>query len=150
VPVRRSRRIALSVDRGLAYADSSALVKLVIDEPESDALERHLVDGPVLATSRIALVEVSRATALANPAPEVAEETMLLLESCILVDVTDPLLRAAARLSSRSVRTLDALHLASALRIEADELLAYDQRLVAAATERGLAVTSPGATSSGT
>jgi uncharacterized protein len=41
------------------------------------------------------------------------------------------------------VRTLDAIHLASALRIEADELLAYDRRLLAAASEHGLAVSSP-------
>jgi predicted nucleic acid-binding protein len=124
-------------------------VKLVIEEPESEALERHVAGGPALATSRIALVEVTRATALANPAPEVREETALLLDSCILIDLTDALLRAAAGLASRSMRTLDALHLASALRIEADELVAYDQRLLAAAVERGLAVASPGAATPG-
>jgi predicted nucleic acid-binding protein len=143
VPARRWQRIALSAEPRLAYADSSALVKLVIEEPESDALERHLRDCPAVATSRIALVEVGRATALANPSSEVREETALLLDSCILIDVTDALLRAAARLASRSVRTLDALHLASALRVEADELVAYDQRLLAAATARGLSVDSP-------
>jgi predicted nucleic acid-binding protein len=99
----------------------------------------------VLATSRIALVEVPRATALANPAPEVQEEAAGLLASCMLIDVTDRVLRAAAGLASRAVRTLDAIHLASALRIEADELVAYDRRLVGAAAERGLAVSSPGA-----
>jgi predicted nucleic acid-binding protein len=120
-------------------------VKLVIAEPESLALERHLQDGSVLATSRIALVEVPRATALANPSPEVQEEAAGLLASCMLIDVTDRVLRAAAGLASRAVRTLDAIHLASALRIEADELVAYDRRLVGAAAERGLAVSSPGA-----
>jgi hypothetical protein len=43
------------------------------------------------------------------------------------------------------VRTLDAVHLASALRVEADELVAYDRRLLAAAAANGLEVTSPGA-----
>ncbi len=120
-------------------------MKLVIEEPESASLERHLEGGPVLATSRIALVEVLRATALANPAPEVQEEAERLLASCMLVDVTDGLLRTAAGLASAAVRTLDAIHLASALRVEADELVAYDRRLIAAAAERGLAVSSPAA-----
>ena len=146
MPARPWPRIALSADRGLAYLDSSALVKLVIDEPESAALERHLGKGTALATSLIALVEVTRATALANPAPEVREETALLLDSCILVDVTDVVVRVAARLASRAVRTLDALHLASAMRVEPDELIAYDRRLVAAARDSGLPVASPGAT----
>lgn len=120
-------------------------MKLVIEEPESALLERRLGDEPVLATSRIALVEVRRATALANPAPEVREEAERLLASCMLIDVTDGLLRVAAALASAAVRTIDAIHLASAVRIEADELVAYDRRLVAAAAERGLAVSSPGA-----
>jgi uncharacterized protein len=124
-------------------------VKLVIEEPESAALERHLADEPVLATSRIALVEVPRATRVANPAPEVAAETERLLEACMLIDVTDGLLHVAAGLASRAVGTLDAIHLASALRIEADELVAYDRRLAAAATEHRLAVASPGAPTSG-
>lgn len=97
----------------------------------------------MLATSRIALVEVPRATGLANPRPEVRSETTRLLASCMLVNVTDGLLRAAAALASRSVRTLDAIHLATALRIEADELAAYDRRLLIAAAEHGLAVASP-------
>jgi predicted nucleic acid-binding protein len=103
----------------------------------------------LLATSRIALVEVPRATTLANPAPEALEEAQRLLASCMLVDVSDALLRAAAGLASAAVGTLDAIHLASALRTEADELIAYDRRLVAAAAERGLAFSSPGAETTG-
>ena len=120
-------------------------MKLVIEEPESASLERHLGHDPVLATSRIALVEVSRATALANPAPEVHVEAERLLASCMLIDVTDGLLRAAAGFASAALGTLDAIHLASALRIEPDELIVYDLRLAGAAAERGLAVSSPGA-----
>jgi uncharacterized protein len=120
-------------------------VKLVIEEPESASLERHLGEGPALATSRIAIVEVLRATALANPAPEVRAEAERLLASCMLVDVTEGLLRSAADLASAIVRTLDAIHLASALRIEADELVAYDRRLLRAAAARGLTRSSPGA-----
>jgi predicted nucleic acid-binding protein len=61
----------------------------------------------------------------------------------MLVDVTEDLLHAAADLASAAVRTLDAIHLASALRIEADELLAYDHRLVEAASQHGIHVASP-------
>jgi predicted nucleic acid-binding protein len=144
VPPRRSPRTAQTAEARLLYADSSALVKLVIDEPESRALERHLADGPALATSRIAVVEVTRATALANPAPEVRAASEHLLDSCLLVDVGPALLRDAAGLASRAIRTLDALHLASALRVEADQLVAYDQRLLSAARACGIAVVSPG------
>ena len=125
------------------------MVKLVIEEPESAALEHHLANGPLLATSRIALVEVPRATSLANPAPEVEEETERLLASCMLVSVTDDLLRAAGGLASTAVRTLDAIHLASALRVEPAELVTYDRRLASAAAERGLSVASPGASGPG-
>lgn len=120
-------------------------MKLLIEEPESVALERHLEADHVLATSRIALVEVPRAVALANPAAEVRKEASRLLASCLLIEITDGLLRAAAGLASRAVRTLDAIHLSSALRVEADELVAYDRRLLEAAAERGLSVSSPGA-----
>jgi predicted nucleic acid-binding protein len=120
-------------------------VKLVIEEPESEALARQLASGQTLATSRIAVVEVARATALANPAPEVRQETAALLDSCLLVEVTPTLLGAVAALTSRSVRTLDAVHLASALRIEADQVIAYDHRLLAAAKASSLDVASPGA-----
>jgi len=119
-------------------------VKLVVDEPESAALESHLAGAPVLATSRIALVEVERATRLANPAPAVAAEAGRLLDSCMLVDVGDALLRRAAELASASVRTLDAIHLASALLVNPDELVSYDRRLAAAGAEHGLVATSPG------
>jgi predicted nucleic acid-binding protein len=117
----------------------------VIEEPESAALQRHLAGSPRLATSRIAVVEVTRAVSLANPAPEVQHEAERLLQSCMLIEVGEPVLRAAADLASAPVRTLDAIHLASALRIQADVLVTYDRRLTAAGGARGLSVTSPGA-----
>ena len=120
-------------------------MKLVLEEPESVALERHLGGAPVLVTSRIALVEVLRATVLANPAPEVHDEAERLLSNCMLVDVTSEVLRSAAGLASARVRTLDAVHLASALRVEPDELVAYDRRLLEAAAEHGIVTSSPGA-----
>ena len=61
----------------------------------------------------------------------------------MLVAVSAQLLRAARKLTSGTIRTLDAIHLASALRVDADELLAYDQRLLTAAGEQGLQLASP-------
>lgn len=141
--MRRSRKTALSADRRLLYVDSSALVKLVIEEPESAALEDYLPRDALLATSRVALVEVSRATALANPSDEVRRETARLLQACLLVAVTDRVLRNAAAITSREVRTLDAIHLSTALYVEAEELIAYDRRLLAAAEAQGVAVATP-------
>jgi hypothetical protein len=134
-----------SAEPRLVYADSSALVKLVIEEPESAALDEHLVSQEhALATSRIALVEVERAVTIANPTDEARAEARRLLDSCHLVDVSDSLLRAAARQASRAVRTLDAIHLASAQRVGADEVLAYDRRLAEAARAAGFTVKHPG------
>jgi predicted nucleic acid-binding protein len=121
-------------------------VKLVIDELESDALEHHVgARESLLATSRIAVVEVKRATAVANPSPEVRKSTDRLLGACALVEVTPAVIDVAASLASQTVRTLDAIHVASALRVEAEELLAYDGRLAAAGAAHGLTVVSPGA-----
>jgi predicted nucleic acid-binding protein len=138
-------RIALSAEPRLIYVDSSALVKLVIDEPETEPLTLHLARDRVLVTSEIAIVEVSRAAAQANPAADVQAEVDQLLSSCTLVAASLQLLRAARQLASSSLRTLDAIHLASALRVEADELVAYDRRLLNACSEHGLAAVSPAA-----
>jgi uncharacterized protein len=122
-------------------------VKLVVDEPESDALAAHLAErgGPVLATSRIAVVEVTRAVSLANPSADARAVAERLVRSCVLVNVSDSILRRAAMLASMDVRSLDAIHLASAERTSPDELLVYDRRLAAAALAIGLTIAAPGA-----
>jgi predicted nucleic acid-binding protein len=128
------------------YADSSALAKLVVREPESDHLRAYLDDGPVIATSRIATVEVARAAAVADPRAEVQRRVDHLLDYCLLVDVTAGVLQNARRLASVTLRSLDAIHLASALQVAPDEFVAYDQRLLAAAQAQGLRVAQPGVT----
>jgi uncharacterized protein len=134
-----------AAERPLVYADSSALVKLVIKESESAALAAYIDKvNPTLATSRIALVEVVRAVGLASPGPEARDEATRGVEACLLVDVTDVLLRSAAALASLTVRTLDAIHLASAQRVGADEVLVYDARLREAAAAVGFSTASPG------
>lgn len=119
----------------------------MIEEPESTALAAYLADAELLplATSRVALVEVPRATSIASPTDAVRERTEHLLRSCHLVNVSDGVLRAAARLASLEMRTLEAIHLASATRIDADEMVVYDRRLREAALAAGLSVSHPGA-----
>lgn len=140
-----SRRIALPAEQALVYADSSALVKLVVPEAESEPLGAYLDEAqPRLATSRVALVEVVRAVGIANPSAGARRDAIRAVESCLLVDVTDVLLRSAAALASLTVRTLDAIHLASAQHVLADEMLVYDLRLKEAAAAVGLPTCSPG------
>jgi uncharacterized protein len=115
----------------------------VVEEPESEALTSYLDDAPLLATSRTAVVEVSRAVGLASPTAEAQTAVDELMNSCLLVEVTASLLRNARRLCSATVRTLDAIHLASAAQVEADELLAYDRRLIDGARALGLTPVSP-------
>ncbi len=121
-------------------------MKLVVEESETADLEHHLGDDVVQATSRLALVEVPHAARVANPSEELQQEAGRLLAACMLVDVSDHVLRSAATLASREVRTLDAIHLSTALYIEADELVAYDRRLLDAAEAQGLTTAAPGTT----
>jgi predicted nucleic acid-binding protein len=117
---------------------------LVVEEPESAALRAHLEAGPyALATSRVAVVEVGRAVGIASPGSAGQASVEALLASCLLVDVSALLLRAASRLASREVRTLDAIHLASAQRVSPDEVLVYDARLAEAARRVGLSIVAP-------
>lgn len=118
----------------------------MVDERETRALRSYLGSRPELVTSRLALVEVARASALSNPhRDDMPARVDRLLSSCKLIDVSAPVLRDARRLASVAVGTLDAIHLASALRVEADELVAYDRHLLAAADAHGLRAASPGA-----
>ena len=124
------------------YADSSALLKLLLDEPERDALESYLGGRPTLMSSAIATVEVTRAAVVANPSTGF-ERADRLLAGCELVEVDSPLLDQARRLADASLRALDAIHLASALLVEPAAVIAYDNRLLAAARRAGVYTSSP-------
>jgi len=127
------------------YADASALVKLLVREPETAALSALLARRTAsLATSVIAVVEVLRAVRIAEPGPACARRARARLDESMLVDATRDLLDEAASYTSSHVRALDAIHLVSALRIGAREILVYDRRLAEAAGAAGLEVLSPG------
>jgi uncharacterized protein len=134
----RSRKTALSAER-LVYADSSALVKLVIKEPESEALASHLESAPhVLATSPIALVQVQRTIGMRTRSRR-ARRPGSSTRACFSTSATPCFARPSALRHGRC-GGFDALYLASAQRIGADEVLAYDRRLAGAAANQGFAV----------
>lgn len=128
------------------YVDASALVKLVVDEPESPALRRFVESNrPRLATSELAIVELLRAVRVAAAGADGLRRAREELDATELVDVDLNLLETAVSWTSARVRSLDAIHLVSALRVGAREMLVYDRRLAEAAAAAGLEVLSPGA-----
>ena len=130
---------------GLRYLDSSALVKLVLAERESPALARWLGRTAEVVSSEVAIVEVVRAVRLADGDPATEDSARRELEEITLVAMSRDVLEHAALVSPRRLRALDAIHLATALAVEPDEFVAYDERLLGAAAEAGLRVASPGA-----
>jgi predicted nucleic acid-binding protein len=131
----------------LIYLDSCALIKLLLPEPGTDALRAFLSarasEGH--ATSSIAQTEVSRALIRAGADPELGDAAEDLLDRVLRIRVTDQILRAAGLLPQRHLRSLDAIHVASAEHLE-DALtffVTYDKRLAAAAVDRELRVAAP-------
>lgn len=122
------------------YVDSSALVKLLVREPETAYLQ-DLRTTP-MATSALALVEVHRAVTARFP--QLTEPAERLVRSCLLVSVTDDVLGRARRLASDRLKTLDAIHLATALHIPVAQMITYDRQLIEAAREEGIEVLHPG------
>jgi uncharacterized protein len=128
------------------YLDSSALVKLVIAEPESAALQRFLRSRRVRVTSSLAKVEVRRAVRLqGEPAWDRVTKILARLR---LLAIDNSILDAAAALDTRVLRSLDAIHLASALALgdDLDCVVTYDRRMSDAAGFLGVVVRAPGTT----
>jgi len=126
-----------------AYVDASALVKLIVGEAESASLRPFLDSFQVVASSRIAVVEVSRAAMRRAPAAMgLAAEV---LDALLLVELDAPVAARAARIAPDILRSLDAIHLASAMTLAEDVevFVTYDERLAAAARALGMSVASP-------
>ena len=125
------------------YLDISAAAKLLVDEAESEALAAYL-DGiredQVLVSSALLETELRRlAVRLDLDQSGVTD----LLTRTDLVDPPRSLFHEAGLLPGKRLRSLDALHLATALRVDADTVVAYDARLLEAARRVGLVVQSP-------
>ena len=128
---------------GAVYLDSSAIVKLVIREPETDALLAFLEPRQLWVTSALARVEVVRAVRRhGRPA---AARAAALLDGLSLLALDDALLDSAATIDADRLRSLDAIHIASAQQLEAqlDALVSYDARMLAAARSLGVPVSRP-------
>lgn len=129
--------------RQIVYLDASAGVKLVLDEPESAALVGWLREWPSRTSSSLFRTEVLRATRRALP--KRMSRARQLIGRVSLVAVDDQVLDTAASMDPLSLRSLDAIHLATAVRL-ADDLRAivtYDRRMIESARAIGLPVASP-------
>ncbi len=129
----------------MLYLDTSALTKLVLEDSESSELLGYLRQaGARVASTELARTELPRAVLRRNlSARGKIEQT---LHSIDLLSISAELLVQAGYLQPPELRSLDAIHLASAFRIRAalDAVIAYDRRLLDAAAALGLPVASPG------
>ena len=126
------------------YLDSSAIVKLVVSEAESVALRAYLdAHEDSWTTSALARTEVVRAVSIAGI--ESVGRARTLLGRVTDIALTRDILDRAAELSPAPLRTLDAIHLASAIRLghELSVLITYDRRMALAANDLGIPVQAP-------
>ena len=129
----------------LVYLDSSALVKLIVREPESGALAEFLRGHSERVSSALSLTEVLRALGRAGFGVAERRRAREILTRVALVDVDRRTLAAAAALDPPALRTLDAIHLATALTLREDlaALVTYDRRLAAAAKRADIEALAP-------
>jgi predicted nucleic acid-binding protein len=127
----------------VAYLDASALVKLVVDDNESAALRTAVSEWPRRASSRLAVVEVLRVVRRRDRRAEQLARSVLGRIS--LLRLGDRELMAAAGLDPPTLRTLDAIHVATARRLgpSLSAFVSYDRRQLEAAAAAGLPVVTP-------
>lgn len=132
----------MSAER-LTYLDSSAIVKLATPEPESAALRRYLRRRRPWISSALARTEVARALRPAGAAAvQRGTDVLARLE---LIRVSDRILQLAGALEPVELRSLDAVHLATASQLGEDlaRVVTYDQRMADAAVLLGMTVVAP-------
>ena len=132
----------MSVKRA-TYVDSSAIVKLVVREPESAALSRYLRGRRPIVASALARVEVLRVSvSFGLPAQERAHDVLNRLD---LIRINDRVLTIAGGLLPPELRSLDAIHLATAslLGDTLGNVVTYDARMAEAARGLGWSVVAP-------
>ncbi len=129
----------------LYYADTSAVIKLLVEESHSKAFaafyDAHA--DAEWASSALLRIELTRAVTRTMPALLPDARDLLLAFSFVAID--DDIVEAAMNEPDRGLRSLDAIHLATAriLGADLDALVSYDDRLLKAATDAGLATASP-------
>jgi len=128
----------------VVYVDTSALGALLIDQPESSALLDWLDQTPAaLVSSDLLETELRRLAVRENL---VQSDVTRILDGVGLAALDRAVYRGAGYLPMPYLRTLDALHLEAAMRLDASAILTYDRRLGEAARSTGLDVIAPGVT----
>lgn len=130
-------------DVSLVYADTSALGALLVAQPETSALVRWLDQTPSRLVSSDLLETELRRIALREGRDQA--KVSQILDGVSLAALDRAVYRSAGLLPMPYLRTLDALHLEAAIRLDVDAVLTYDRRLGEAARTAGLAVIAPGA-----
>ena len=129
----------------MIYFDTSSVVKLIVPEAETVALQTWMRAraGRTFVSSQLLRIELLRAVARA--APDRTERAREVLNGFALLRIDDQIVEAAASLHPPILRTLDAIHLATAqtLREHVTGFVAYDRRVAEAATGLGLNVVAP-------
>ncbi len=129
-----------------AYLDTSALVKLVRPEAETRALFTELSRWKRRVSSALSRVELYRTLRRAEADDQDFRRAEALLQRLVLIQIDDEMLQNAAVLPDKQLRSLDAIHLATALSIrrELGAVVVYDAHLREVAQSAGLFVISPG------
>jgi uncharacterized protein len=129
----------------MIYLDSAAVVKLVHAEPESPALRAWLDERAETGWVSSVLTEIESFRALARYAPEAVTRLHPVLDQIDLIDISPQVRILAQTIRPVTVRSLDAIHLGTALSIRRDlsSFVTYDKRLLDAATAAGLLTDSP-------
>jgi predicted nucleic acid-binding protein len=131
----------------MIYLDSAAVIKLIRREAESDQLVDWIAgqSGAPLVSSALVEVEVPRA--LRRNTPELLSSVPAVLQHLSVYEIDDLVRSTAAAYAQAALRSLDAIHLATAQAIFGPQLSAfvtYDRRLLDAASEMGLPIANPG------
>ena len=131
------------------YVDSSALLKRVITEQGSDDLDAmlaaHASDGSALICSSLGWVEVSRALrGRVDDDRRLNDWCDVALSGILERPIDGAVVALARRIAPPVLRSLDAVHLATAVLTDVDAVIAYDQRLLDAVRHHGLSTVSPG------
>ena len=127
----------------LVYIDTSVLGRILFDEPETSAIRRELGTFDRRTASRLLDVELHRLGLREGLLDHIDE----LLATIVLIPLDEETLIAAKTVTPPTVATLDAIHLATAVRLadqgELDALMTYDKQLATGAREHGIKVSSP-------
>jgi predicted nucleic acid-binding protein len=127
------------------YLDSAAVVKLAHSEPESAALRSWLSERTETGWISSVLTEIESFRALARYAPEAASRLPAVLDQIDLIDLDQRIRMLARTVTPATVRSLDAIHLGTALHIRSEltSFVTYDKRLLDAAQVAGLPIDLP-------